>query len=210
MMFDLDEREDEGQVGVDAVLRLQDLGGLDALPSRGNLDEDALLGYTDFLVELDDVKGLVDGSLCVEGGAWVNFGRDLPGDDLQNLLAELYQEVVQCSVNLLINVFSVPFAVIDGSIDQLSVFRLVGGGEDQRRVGGRKVTRVADDCGARSLQLIERGRHNVTCSSRFGESYFLPMGGGEDPMLVGVVVLALSANDRAGAGWPCGRTQVAA
>lgn len=52
----LDEREHEGQVAVDAVLRLEDLGGLDALPCRGDLDEDALLGNADLLVELPVVS----------------------------------------------------------------------------------------------------------------------------------------------------------
>jgi hypothetical protein len=47
-----DLREHKGQVAVDAVLRLQDLSGLDALPRRGNLDEDAVLGDANLLVEL--------------------------------------------------------------------------------------------------------------------------------------------------------------
>jgi hypothetical protein len=46
------EREHEGQVAVDAVLLLEDLGGLDSLPGGGDLDQDALLGDTDGLVEL--------------------------------------------------------------------------------------------------------------------------------------------------------------
>lgn len=48
----LDLREHEGQVAVDAVLGLQDLGGLDALPCRCYLDENAVLGNADLLVEL--------------------------------------------------------------------------------------------------------------------------------------------------------------
>jgi hypothetical protein len=48
----LGEREHERQVGVDAVLRLQDLRRLDALPGRGNLDENAVLLNADLLVEL--------------------------------------------------------------------------------------------------------------------------------------------------------------
>jgi hypothetical protein len=34
------------------VVALQDLGGLDALPGGGDLDEDALLGDAELLVEL--------------------------------------------------------------------------------------------------------------------------------------------------------------
>jgi hypothetical protein len=38
----LDEGEHEGQVAVDAVVALQNLGGLDTLPCRGDLDENCL------------------------------------------------------------------------------------------------------------------------------------------------------------------------
>jgi hypothetical protein len=40
----LDQGEEKGQVAVDAVLGLQDVGGLDTLPGRGDLDEDTVLG----------------------------------------------------------------------------------------------------------------------------------------------------------------------
>jgi hypothetical protein len=48
----LGQGEEEGQVGVDAVVALEDLGGLDALPGGGDLDEDAVLGDALLLVEL--------------------------------------------------------------------------------------------------------------------------------------------------------------
>jgi hypothetical protein len=48
----LDEREHEGEVGVDAVLGLEDLGGLDTFPGGRNLDENALLADTLLLVKL--------------------------------------------------------------------------------------------------------------------------------------------------------------
>lgn len=50
----LGQGEEQGQVGVDAVVALQDLGGLDALPCGGDLDQNALLGDTLLLVELKD------------------------------------------------------------------------------------------------------------------------------------------------------------
>lgn len=50
----LHEGEHEGQVAVDAVLALQDVGGLDTLPGRGELDQHALLLDADFLVELGE------------------------------------------------------------------------------------------------------------------------------------------------------------
>jgi hypothetical protein len=48
----LDGREHERQVAVDAVVALQDLGRLDALPCRGDLDQYTVLGDTLLLVEL--------------------------------------------------------------------------------------------------------------------------------------------------------------
>ena len=48
----LGQREHEGQVAVDAVVALEDLGSLDTLPGGGNLDQDAVLGDALLLVEL--------------------------------------------------------------------------------------------------------------------------------------------------------------
>jgi hypothetical protein len=49
----LDEREEQGQVAVDAVLGLQDVSGLDTLPGRGDLDEDTVLGDAVVGVQLE-------------------------------------------------------------------------------------------------------------------------------------------------------------
>lgn len=101
------------------------------------------------------MQGLVDRGLCVERKARIDLGGNLSGNDLQDLLAELYEEVVQCGVNLVLNVLAVLLAVLDGSVDQLLVVGLLGGSENEGRVGGgilrlvllngRKVTRVGDD-----------------------------------------------------------------
>jgi hypothetical protein len=48
----LDQREHEGQVAVDLVLGLEDVGGLDALPGGGDLDQNAVPGDTERLVYL--------------------------------------------------------------------------------------------------------------------------------------------------------------
>ena len=52
----LNLREHEGKVAVDTVLGLQDLSSLDALPCRGELDENALLVNASLLVELHRVS----------------------------------------------------------------------------------------------------------------------------------------------------------
>ncbi len=48
----LREGEHEGQVAVDAVLGLQDVGGFDAFPGGGEFDEDARFVDADGFVEL--------------------------------------------------------------------------------------------------------------------------------------------------------------
>lgn len=50
----LGQREEQGQVGVNSVVALQDLGGLDTLPCGGNLDQNTLLGNSLLLVELSE------------------------------------------------------------------------------------------------------------------------------------------------------------
>lgn len=48
----LHEREHQCKITVDAVLRLQDVGGLDSFPGRGDFDEDAVFADSDGFVEL--------------------------------------------------------------------------------------------------------------------------------------------------------------
>ena len=52
---------------------------------------------------IDNVTGLLNGSLGIEGEAGVDFGRDLARNDLQNLLAELDEETVKSSIDLLVD-----------------------------------------------------------------------------------------------------------
>lgn len=184
----LDKREHEGQVGVDAVVPLQDLGGLDTLPCRRNLDENALLANSLLLVQLgevrfteiggliggnthvNDTEGLVDRGLCVEREAGVNLGGDLAGDNVEDLLAELDEEAVECGVDLVLDVVGVVLAPGNGGINELCVLGLLGSRKNQGGVGGRilglvlvdgrKVTRVADD----GLEgLLDAGLRGIWC-----------------------------------------------
>lgn len=52
----LGKGEHEGKVAVDAVLLLEDPGSLDTLPCRGDLDQNAVLGDANGLVELGQVS----------------------------------------------------------------------------------------------------------------------------------------------------------
>ena len=104
---------------------------------------------------VNDTQGLVNGGLCVEREAGVDLSGDLAGDDVEDLLAELDEEVVECGVNLVLDVVRVVLAPGNGGIDELCVLGLLGGRENQGGVGGRilglvlvdgrEVTRVADD-----------------------------------------------------------------
>ena len=85
----LREAEEEGEVAVDAVVALELARSLDALPGRGDLDQDTLTLDTDRLVEGNEVLGLRLGCCLVEGQLGVDLSGDTAGDDRENLLAEL-------------------------------------------------------------------------------------------------------------------------
>ena len=55
----LREAEEEGEVTVDAVVALELAGGLDTLPGRGDLDQDAVFADALLLVELWKTRELV-------------------------------------------------------------------------------------------------------------------------------------------------------
>jgi hypothetical protein len=76
------------------------------------------------------VESLVNASLLVERKSCIDFGRNLARNDLKNLLAELYEEVVQGRVDLSINVLSVLLAVGNGFVDELGVLGLLSRSED--------------------------------------------------------------------------------
>ncbi len=69
----LSEAEEKGEVGVDAVIALELARGLNTLPSRRDLDKDALLLHANRLVESDELLGLLLGTLLVEGETSVDL-----------------------------------------------------------------------------------------------------------------------------------------
>ena len=74
---------------MDAIIALKLARGLDTLPSRRDLDKDALLLHTDRVVQCDELLGLGLSGLLVKGKTGVDLGRDTAGDDLQDFRAEL-------------------------------------------------------------------------------------------------------------------------
>jgi hypothetical protein len=82
------------------------------------------------------VKSLVNRGLGVEGEAGVNLSRDLSGNDVEDLLAELDQEVVEGGVDLIVHRTALLLTLVNGGVDQAGVLGLLGGSQDERRVGG--------------------------------------------------------------------------
>jgi len=165
----LAETEEEGQVAVDAVVALELAGGLDTFPGGGDLDENAVLGDTDGLVELDELLSLGFGSLLVERELGVDLGGDTSRDNGEDLLAELDEETVKSVLGLSLDITALLLGVLHGYVNEGSVGGLLGGGEDEGGVGGGvlrlvsgnglEVTRVGNDNGTGGLKLVKRSRH---------------------------------------------------
>jgi hypothetical protein len=114
---------------------------------------------------LDDTEGLLDTGFSVEGESGVDLGGDLAGDNLEDLLAELDKEGIENSIDLVVNALAIGvlLAVSDSVVNELGIVGLLGGSQDQGRVGGSilglvlvngsKVTRVADDNLGRLLAM---------------------------------------------------------
>ena len=99
---------------------------------------------------IDDVESLVDRGLGVERESSIDLGGDLAGDDLQDLGAELNEEVVESRFDLGIEVTTLPLGLSDGVVDQGRILGLLGGGEDEGGVGGGILGLVlANGCNSR-------------------------------------------------------------
>ena len=85
--------EDQRQVTGDSLF-LENLSGLDSLPSGGNLDEDAGLVDTDLLVKLNDLAGLDKGGFGIERETGIDLGRDVSGNNLGDLDTKVDSDLV--------------------------------------------------------------------------------------------------------------------
>ena len=163
------QREEQRHVAIDAFF-LQNFGGADAFPGRSDLYEDALASDAVLLVKGNKAAGLGDETLGIEGEAGVGLGRDASGNNLQNLLAELDQQVVH-------NLGDKRFAaegrfppIGNRPLDEAFVAGHLSGLQDERGVSGRVLRRkffesgevagISDNFGVtlELIELVEGGR----------------------------------------------------
>ena len=96
---------------------------------------------------LDDLEGLGNGSLGIEGKAGIDLGGDLAGDDLENLGTELNEKTVKSQLDLVVGRTALGLGVGNGLVDQSDVLGLLGSGQDERGVGrGILGLVLADGC----------------------------------------------------------------
>lgn len=128
------------------------------------------------------MQSLVNGGLGVKGEPGVDLSRDLAGDDLEDLLAELDEETLEGSVDLLIDGLALLLTVGNSGVDEGGVLGLLGSGQDQGGVGGGILglvladgcdTLLADLARPSILLILSRGQHQpelhtgkVTCKPR--------------------------------------------
>jgi hypothetical protein len=134
----LGEAEQQRQVAVDP-LALEDLGGADAFPGAGDLDQHAVPGAAVRLVERDQAAGLGQRRLGVEAQPRVDLGRDPAGHDVEDRVAERDEEPIE-------GILGVARRAERG-LDQRRVRRIGGRLQDQRRVGRRVLRAVFLDRG---------------------------------------------------------------
>lgn len=77
-------------------------------------------------MDLDDVQGLVYGGLGIEGQLGVDLSRDLAGNDLEDLPAELDEEAIYSGIGLLVNSLTLLFAIGDSGINEGGIIGLLG------------------------------------------------------------------------------------
>lgn len=74
---------------------------MDTLPGRRKLDKYTFLANANRIIEINDMQGLVNGRLLIEGEAGIDLGRDLTGYDVENLLAKFDQEAIKGGIDFL-------------------------------------------------------------------------------------------------------------
>ncbi len=132
--------EEQSEIAVNAFL-FELLGGTDAFPGRGDLDENALLREMPWLVvKADDVVRHLYGAFGVVGEACVDFGGDASGNNGQNLLSEGDGQVLESFFRdvLVAGVLAeLLLGFLQDAVDDGLILRHLRGGGYQGRIGGR-------------------------------------------------------------------------
>lgn len=81
------------------------------------------------------MQSLLNRSRSVKREPRINLSRNLARNNLQYFLAKLHEQAVKSGINLLVDGLALLLAGRDGSVNQTGVFRLLGGSQDQGRVG---------------------------------------------------------------------------
>ena len=99
-MVHLGEGEEEGEVAVDAVVPLQDLRRLDALPGGGELDQHPFLGHAELLVQGDQLQSLGHLAILVKAESRVHLSGDAALHHLEDLGSKPDKHLVHGDLDL--------------------------------------------------------------------------------------------------------------
>src|SRR5690606_5057435 len=154
--------EQQGQVGLDAGL-FQALGGADAFPGGGDLDQYPVSADAGFLVQTDQPLGALPGGLAVEGQAGVHFGGDPSRDHLENLATHGDGELVAGQADIPLGGLAGPFQQfgIAGQGGSLEQQRRIGGGVHGLQTGDGIQVAGVSDYSSEGFQLVQLGRHEA-------------------------------------------------
>ncbi|MNE41150.1 hypothetical protein D3C80_1352060 [compost metagenome] len=137
------------------------LGGADAFPGRGDLDQHPLAADAGRFVQADQSLGSLDAGLAVEGQARIHLGGDAPRNDLQDFATNGHGKAIAGQAQIL-------SGTGDGGLQLPGITRQRGSLEQQRGVGGgvhrlqaRNGVEVAGvgDHGGVLLELLQLGSH---------------------------------------------------
>ena len=113
------------------------------------------------------MQRLLHAEVLVEREPRIHLRRDLARYYLENFAAELDKQVVDRGIYLLVDVTALAFTVRNRIVDELCVLGLLGGGEDEGRVGGRILRLVLLDRGEVTAvgndSLLRDSMVSITC-----------------------------------------------
>jgi hypothetical protein len=111
---------------MNAMFRLQLLGSLNSFPRTRNLNQDATLIDSKFLVQFNDVQCFFNSCLSVEGETGIDFSGNSARDYLKDFFAELNEKTVESGVNLIVDIAAFGFTIFACFVDDFGVSRLFG------------------------------------------------------------------------------------